>query len=245
MLPLSQHIAKDGFRLRGTAMSRIDGFSDVVFGFAVTLLVVSLEVPRTFDELYAALLGFLPFAACFFFLILVWLAHFRFFRRYGMHDITTIWINCVLLFSVLFYVYPLKFLFSVATGDHIGPNVFSNPHQPAEMMTVYGIGFAAIYFCLSALYFNAWRQRVALALNPMEIAITLTDGIDKFGDGCIGLLCALIANLLPPGHAGDAGWFFFLIAIWSTANGFISARYIRRARARTPHLDLLPFLHGN
>ncbi len=146
------HIAKDGFRLRGTHMSRIDGFSDVVFGFALTLLVVSLEVPRTYDQFHAALLGFFPFAVCFFFLILIWMSHFRFFRRYGLHDLGTLWINSALLFSVLFYVYPVKFLFSVASGNHVDPHVFSNPFQPREMMEVYGLGFAAIYFCLAALY---------------------------------------------------------------------------------------------
>ena len=60
-----EHISKDGFRLRGIHMSRIDGFSDVVFGFALTLLVVSLEVPRTYDEFHAVIVGFLPFAVCF------------------------------------------------------------------------------------------------------------------------------------------------------------------------------------
>lgn len=245
MQALNQHIAKDGFRLRGTSMSRIDGFSDVVFGFALTLLVVSLEVPRTYDEFHAALRGFFPFAVCFFFLILVWLAHFRFFRRYGLHDLTTIWINCALLFSVLFYVYPLKFLFSVVTGNHIGPGVFTNPYQPREMMTVYGVGFAAIYFCLSGLYLNAWRQRHMLKLNPVETAMTISDFVDKLGDGIIGLFCALMAQLLPPDHAGDAGWFFFLIAIWSTANGFIGGRAVRRARANLTPEDLEPLSHGN
>jgi uncharacterized membrane protein len=242
MQVLNQHIAKDGFRLRGLATSRIDGFSDVVFGFALTLLVVSLEVPRTYDELHAVLLGFVPFALCFFFLILIWMAHYRFFRRYGVHDIATIWINSVLLFSVLFYVYPLKFIFSVASGNHTA-NVFSNPYQNREMMTVYGIGFSAIYFCLAALYFNAWRQRKALGLNELEVALTAADMRDKIGDACIGLLCALIAHLLPPRHAGDAGWFFFLIGISSTINGRLSGIRIRRIRASMAPEDHQPLPH--
>jgi uncharacterized membrane protein len=65
MHAFNEHIAKDGFRLRGTSMSRLDGFSDVVFGFALTLLVVSLEVPKTYIELRNVLLGFLPFSICF------------------------------------------------------------------------------------------------------------------------------------------------------------------------------------
>ena len=32
-----------GFRLRGPEVTRLESFSDVVFGFALTLLVVSLE----------------------------------------------------------------------------------------------------------------------------------------------------------------------------------------------------------
>ena len=237
-------VTKDGFRLRGTHMSRIDAFSDVVFGFALTLLVVSLEVPRTYDQFHAALLGFFPFAICFFFLLLIWMSHFRFFRRYGLHDVTTMWINSALLFSVLFYVYPVKFMFAVASGIHVDPNIFSNPYQPREMMEVYSLGFAAIYFCFTALYWNAWRQRRQLQLSSLEVAITIGEIWDKLGDAFVCLLCALIAHLLPPQHASVAGWFFFLIGVWSTINGFVSGRKIRRLRASTPPQDLEPLHHS-
>jgi hypothetical protein len=155
-MPIFPHalVGKDGFRLRGTAMSRVDGFSDVVFGFALTLLVVSLEVPKTYVELHASMRGFLPFAVSFTMLMTVWYAHYFFFRRYGLHDVGTIVLNAVLLFVVLFYVYPLKFMFGLFIGQMAGyePGDQLEPHQNVELMMIYGLGFAAIYLLFFALY---------------------------------------------------------------------------------------------
>src|SRR5437588_11673671 len=90
------------FRLRGRSVSRIEGFSDAVFAFALTLLVVSLEVPKTFHELMAIMRGFAGFAVCFVLLAAVWHEHYVFFLRYGLRDSVTIVLNLVLLFLVVF-----------------------------------------------------------------------------------------------------------------------------------------------
>ena len=54
--PMHKH-HEPGFRWRGAEIARIEGLSDAVFAFAVTLLVVSLEVPKTFNELAALMRG--------------------------------------------------------------------------------------------------------------------------------------------------------------------------------------------
>jgi uncharacterized membrane protein len=92
-------------------ISRLEAFSDAAFAFALTLLVVSLNVPRSYDELMTLVRGFPSFACCFALLFWIWHEHNMFFRRYGLQDAWTVFLNGLLLFVVLFYVYPLKFMF--------------------------------------------------------------------------------------------------------------------------------------
>ena len=60
-----------------------------------------------------AMREFPAFAICFALLFQVWWRHFNFFRRYGLEDGTTITLTGILLFVMLFYVYPLKFVFKL------------------------------------------------------------------------------------------------------------------------------------
>ena len=245
MHALNQHIGKDGFRLRGTQMSRIDGFSDVVFGFALTLIVVSLEVPKTYHELHELLIGFVPFSICFLFLMMVWWAHFRFFRRYGLHDFATVVINAVLLFFTLFYVYPLKFLFMLFVNQfRVGSEgIFRTPYEAREMMLVYSFGFAAVYFTIAALHVNAWRLRDDLHLDALERTLTKTYFWDFFGVGCVGILAAIVALVVPVRYAPFAGFVFFAIGIYLTVHGFVSGHYIRLAERQVPAHEREPLSH--
>src|ERR1700719_4713988 len=131
------------FRWRAAEITRLEAFCDVIFGFAITLLVVSLEVPHSYAELMADLRGFFPFAVCFAQLVLIWRTHYKFSRRYGLQDDYTLFLNVVLLFLVLFYVYPLKFVFTTLFSEITGTE-FGNMgwHEASVLMRMYAAGFA-------------------------------------------------------------------------------------------------------
>jgi len=216
-------------------MSRIDGFSDVVFGFALTLLVVSLEVPKSYEELHGLMRGFLPFAVSFVLLMTVWYAHYFFFERFGLKDTKTIVINAALLFVVLFYVYPLKFLFGLFIGQMMG-TVAQNqltPQQGVELMVVYGLGFTAIYLLFTALYWNGWTQREKLELTPLERKLTKIYIQDHLLSASVGLISCLLAVGLPNNLSGWAGFAYMLIGVTKSVTGARTGRAERSMRGTT------------
>jgi uncharacterized membrane protein len=81
-------------------VSRVEGFSDAVFGLAVTLLVVSLDVPKTLDDLVAMMRGLPAFAVSFALLFQIWWRHYRFFRKYDLEDSRVIGLTAMLLFAI-------------------------------------------------------------------------------------------------------------------------------------------------
>ena len=160
-----------GFRLRGRQVTRLESFSDAVFGFALTLLVVSLDVPKTFNDLILTMRGFPSFALCFLLLALIWNSHYKFCRRYGLDDGVARFLTCTMLFLVLFYVYPLKFLFNLSVTGLLlgaGPPISMTGPQLSMLLVIYGLGFAAVYAAMTLLYLHAWRLREALELNELE-----------------------------------------------------------------------------
>lgn len=155
--------------------SRLEGFSDAVFGFSATLLVVTLNVPQTYPDLARSLWGFVPFSLSFLALALLWSTHHAFFRRYGMADRVTIALNSILLFVIVFYVYPLKFMTTSLVEDVLGRRPFEEsvrfrgPDDVAGMFVVYGMGFAAIFACFALLYRHAARSASHLGLDPEQL----------------------------------------------------------------------------
>ena len=152
--------------------SRLEGFSDAVFAFAATLLVVSLEVPQDFAALVSQLYGFGAFAVTFGALVAIWTVHKAFYRRYRLDDGWTVFLNSALLFIVLFYVFPLKFLtesfFSGVLGVGSRSITIEGYDELATLFVLYSAGFAAIFLAVSALYWHAYRRRSALRLDGIQ-----------------------------------------------------------------------------
>jgi uncharacterized membrane protein len=224
------------FRRRGIAVSRLEGFSDAVFAFALTLLVVSLQAPKTVDELLATLNGFLPFAFSFALFIFIWYQHHTFFRRYGLEDPLTIVLNSALLLVVLFFVYPLKFLFSriISTGNL----PFDQLHA---VLTIYGLGFTAVFVIFALLYANAYRLRDRLELNTLETFDTASDIWGDLGIAAVGLGSVALAQF--PATINLAGFFYFAIAIVRTVYETLSARRRHRLEQRFLAADRAPEQH--
>jgi hypothetical protein len=236
---------RDGFRWRGAEITRLEGFSDAVFAFAITLLVVSLEVPRTFHELAATMRGFLAFGVCFALLIVLWHEHYVFFRRYGLQDAATVWLNAAFLFVTLFYVYPLKFVFRLVLSGVTGaPTMVPAPGGGVEpvietaqvptLFLIYGGGVIALYGLLALLYVHAYRRRGELELTPLEIFDTKASIVAHLLAAGIGLLSVVLALTVPLRLVGLAGYAYFLFGPVLAANGSIAGARRRRLFESAP-----------
>jgi uncharacterized membrane protein len=230
---IERNIGKNRFRWRSHEISRIEGLSDAVFGFAITLLVVSLEVPKTFRELAETMNGFGAFAASFLLLFLVWFNQHKFFRRYGLQDATTVWLNAALLFVVLFYVYPLKFLFSflidIFTGGHGEvrlPNgnveeMIENNQQMGSLMLIFGIGYLAVFGVFVLLHLHAYRKREQLDLTEIERFDTISS-IQESALNCgIALVSISIVMLAGARYSGLAGMCYMMTGLVMAIHGFV------------------------
>ena len=193
---------------------RLEAFSDAVFAFALTLLVVSLDVPTSYADLMRLMAGFVHFAASFALLTWIWYQHNIFFRTYGLQDALTAALNAALLFVVLFYVYPLKVLFTAAFAyflPGLGSGLVVTPPELARIFAIYGAGFVAIFGMLALLYVRAYQKRDELHLSALDRLDLRHKAGAHLVSAAIGTLSVVVAVAVPSRMAPLAGFVYFLL----------------------------------
>lgn len=206
------------FRLRGESSTRLEIFVDAAFAFAVTMLVISVDdVPRSYDEFTQALLTIPGFIASFFQMMMFWLGHRAWSRRYGIEDATSLWLSLVLVCGILVIVYPLRVLFMSAFG-YLTDGMLPYPFDVGwvEMRTIfaiYGLGFGFLCGLIGLLFLHAWRRRQWLALNEAETLSTRCDVESWFMVSATGFVGMLIALLAPASLVLFGGWIYAILFV--------------------------------
>jgi hypothetical protein len=149
---------------------------------------------------------------------MIWHEQYLFFRHYYLKDTRTLYLNALLLFVVLFYIYPLKFLFEVITE---GNTYYENGtelqkietyDQLQRLMLLYAFGASLVYFVFLLMYMNALRMKDVIHLTAIEIFNTRTQIIKNIILVSIGLLVALVVIIVDDEYKGTTGMLFMLIA---------------------------------
>jgi hypothetical protein len=168
--------------------------------------------------------GLLGFALSFAPVVWIWYEHNVFFRLFAMEDRVTVTLNAVLLFVVLFYVYPLKFLTSMLLFRFfgIGPGVADmSLGDSFELMTIYSVGFVMVFGVLALMYLHAYMRRASLKLDELERfdarGGAQTHAVSVF----VGLISIALAQTGSESLIGASGWIYGMMGPLHGVNGYL------------------------
>jgi len=144
---------------------------------------------------------------------------------------------------VLFFVYPLKFLFvnlvralSGHSMDVLMPDGTRHPaiapDEGMSLMMIYSSGYVAIFIIFWFLYRHALRQRAELALSPVEELITRASAREHLINSGIGGLSLVLAGLGGRGLNAFSGWIYLLVGPSLALHGWYTGRARERLEAR-------------
>ena len=217
---------------RGGDVSRLESLTDAVFAIAITLLIVAHDVPRDYEHFRSVMWGFCGFGVTFFVLIGIWYNTFKFHRRFGMEDGYTVFLSTALIFLVLFYIYPLKFMAQIIINMMILKNSFGvefdvgyvGKVDTSHLFIVYGIGAFFIWLILGLMYLHAYNKRKFLELDNNELLITTNSIVANFIVSFVAII-SIILIILKMGYL--SGWIYFSISPLIFIAIFIKEKYFK------------------
>jgi len=227
-------------RVRRHQATRLEGFVDASFAFAVTLLVITVgHVPGSVADMLQALRGVPAFALCFLSIARIWKAHRDWSRYYDLEDGAALHLSLLLVFVTLIYVYPLRLLFSLLFAWISGGYLVDQPvslHSVDELRAafeVYGIGLGTICGLFALLYRHALRQAVDIGLDAGEVIATQMHVAIWAALAGVAGISTLCAALLP--FRSGQPWLFTVPGMVYAASGFLASTirgfYARRLDA--------------
>ena len=131
---------------------RLENFSDIVFGFSISLLALQLDVPKTAADInpWHYLYFFLTFAV----LASMWYMHYRMFRFAFAAQPLDVVLNFALLGCVAFLPYSLQLLVR-----------YGNSTLPAIL---YGIDFGTVYLLTAILNLRGLHHWMRSLSEPLR-----------------------------------------------------------------------------
>ena len=173
---------------RVLSKDRMEGFSDGVFGFAITLLVVDIVLHRAATPLQQALdawPAYVAYVTSFLTIGGAWLLHTALTDRLARIDQLFLRLNLLVLLAVVFLPFPTR-LMAEALNNTSGEQVY---------VTMYGLTLLAIRLLGSAL--DAYARYEHL-YSPAGEGEELQSTQRKFLPVVLGYVIALVIGLLLP-----------------------------------------------
>jgi uncharacterized membrane protein len=135
---------------------RLEAFSDLVFGFSLSLLATRLDVPANPAEVFEAT-RWATFIITFGMICAIWLSHYRIFRHHFVPRTPDVIVNFIFLLGIAVLPYVVQMFLRFASA----PNV----------IVLYLGDFAVILTALATLRWRALRQR----RDDLDAAIRLRE----------------------------------------------------------------------
>lgn len=123
---------------------RLEAFSDLVFGFSLSLLATRLDVPSNPAEVFETT-RWATFIVTFGMICAIWLSHYRIFRHHFVARTPDVIVNFIFLLGIAVLPYVVQIFLRFASA----PNV----------IVLYLGDFAVILTALATLRWRALRQR--------------------------------------------------------------------------------------
>ena len=123
---------------------RLEAFSDLVFGFSLSLLATRLDVPANVSEVFDPT-RWGTFLVTFGMICMLWLAHYRIFRSHFIAHTPDVIINFVFLLGIAVLPYAVQTFLRFTVGRNA--------------IVLYFGDFALVFAALATLRWRALRQR--------------------------------------------------------------------------------------